>query len=100
MEGDAVDGAARVNSKGQVTVPKAVRDALGLKQGDRLVFRVEGRRAFLARTADLLDLAGAVTVPASKRETPWEEVRRQVRSARASSASHRVPGRHGRTAPG
>jgi hypothetical protein len=37
----------------------------------------------LARTADLLGLAGAVSVPASKRATPWEEVRRQARVARA-----------------
>jgi hypothetical protein len=44
---------------------------------------VEGQRAVLARTADLLELAGAVSVPASKRGTPWEEVRRQVRAARA-----------------
>jgi antitoxin PrlF len=78
-----VDVAARLTSKGQVTLPKAVREALGLKEGDQVVFRVEGRRAFLARTADLLDLAGTVAVPAGKRGTPWEEVRRQVRSARA-----------------
>ena len=78
-----MDVAARLTSKGQVTVPKAVREALGLEEGDQVVFRVEGRRAFLARTADLLDLAGTVSVPASKRGTPWEEVRRQVRSARA-----------------
>jgi antitoxin PrlF len=78
-----VDVAARLTSKGQVTLPKAVREALGLEEGDQVVFRVDGRRAFLARTADLLDLAGAVSVPASKRGTPWEEVRRQVRSARA-----------------
>lgn len=38
----------------------------------------------LARTADLLDLAGAVSVPASKRRTPWEEVRHQARAARAT----------------
>jgi hypothetical protein len=44
---------------------------------------VEGQRAVLARTADLLELAGAVSVPASKRGTPWDEVRRQVRAARA-----------------
>lgn len=78
-----MDVAARLTSKGQVTLPKAVREALGLEAGDQVVFRVEGRRAVLARTADLLDLAGAVNVPASKRGTPWEEVRRQVRSARA-----------------
>jgi antitoxin PrlF len=62
----------------------AARDALGLKEGDQVVFGVQGRRAFLARTADLLDLAGTVSVPASKRGVPWEKVRRQVRSSRAS----------------
>ncbi|MGQ0571487.1 MAG: AbrB/MazE/SpoVT family DNA-binding domain-containing protein [Armatimonadota bacterium] len=29
---------ARVTSKGQVTVPKAIRRALGIEQGDLLVF--------------------------------------------------------------
>jgi AbrB family looped-hinge helix DNA binding protein len=75
--------AARLTSKGQITLPKVVRDALGLHAGDQVVFRVEGDRAVLARTPDLLDLAGAVRVPAGKRGTPWEEVRRQVRAARA-----------------
>ncbi len=78
-----MDVAARLSSKGQVTVPRAVREALGLEEGDQVVFRVEGHRAILARTADLLDLAGSVSVPAGKRGTAWEEVRRQVRAARA-----------------
>ena len=78
-----MDVVARLTSKGQVTLPKAVRDALGLEEGDHVVFRVEGRRAVLARSADLIELAGAVSVPASKRGTAWEEVRRQVRTARA-----------------
>jgi antitoxin PrlF len=77
-----MDVAARLTSKGQVTLPKAVREALGLHEGDQVVFRVEGERAVLARTADLLDLAGAVSVPAGKRGIPWAEVRRQVRATR------------------
>jgi len=47
-----VEAAAKVTSKGQVTVPKAVREALGIREGDEVVFRVEGNRAVLARTAD------------------------------------------------
>ena len=76
---------ARLSSKGQVTVPRAVRDALCLEEGDRLVFRVEGDHAVLARTPELMALAGSVSVPAAKRGTPWDEVLRQTRRARAAA---------------
>ncbi len=80
-----MDVAARLTSKGQVTIPKAVRDALGLRDGDEIVFRVDGTRAVLARTTDLLELAGSVPVPAAKRGATWDEVRRQTRRARAAA---------------
>ena len=69
-----MDVAARVTSKGQVTVPKAVRDALGIEEGDEVVFRVEGNRAVLARTPDFISLAGSVEVPAAKRNVAWKDV--------------------------
>jgi antitoxin PrlF len=78
-----VDISATVTAKGQVTIPKQVREALGIADGDRIVFRVEGRRAALAKTPDLLDLAGTVPVPAARRGTNWDQVRRVTREARA-----------------
>jgi antitoxin PrlF len=78
-----MDVAAKVTSKGQVTVPKAVREALGIKDGDEVVFRVEGDRAVLARTSSFLDLASTVTVPAAKRNVAWGEVIRRTRTDRA-----------------
>ena len=78
-----MDSSAKITSKGQVTIPKSVRDALGLREGDELLFRVERSRAVLAKTPDFLDLAGSVAVPAAKRGTPWDEVLRQTRAARA-----------------
>lgn len=80
-----MDLAAKVTSKGQVTIPKAVRDQLGIVEGDEIVFRVEEHRALLAKTPNLLDLAGAVDVPAAKRGTAWDEVRRSTRRARAEA---------------
>lgn len=76
-----MDVAARLSSKGQVTVPKAVREALGLAEGDAVVFRVEGKRAILAKTPNLLDLAGSVSVPPAKQGVSWDEIRRQAWSS-------------------
>jgi len=78
-----MDVAARLSSKGQVTIPKSVRDALKLEEGDQVIFRVDGERALLARTANLLELAGSVPVPAELRGMPWAEVRRRAWAAQA-----------------
>ena len=80
-----MDVAARVSSKGQITIPRAVREALGIKEGDEVLFRVEGQRVTMARTPDFLELAGFVDVPVAKQGTPWDEVLRQTRKARAAS---------------
>ena len=73
-----MDVGARLSSKGQLTVPKAVREALGLTEGDQVVFRVEGTRAILARTPNFLELAGTVEVPIETRGLPWSEVRQRA----------------------
>lgn len=78
-----MDAAARLTSKGQVTIPKVVREALDLHEGDEVVFRVERQRAVVAKTADFIELAGSIAVPAGKRGTAWDEVVRQTRRARA-----------------
>ena len=51
---------AKITSKGQVTIPKPVRDVLGVRTGDRLVFLVrdDGVVEIRPRTRDLMSLAG------------------------------------------
>jgi AbrB family looped-hinge helix DNA binding protein len=54
---------ARVTSKGQVTVPKAVRRAMGIKEGDNLVFEVEDGGARLRverKPVSFADYAGVL----------------------------------------
>jgi antitoxin PrlF len=80
-----MDAAAKVTTKGQVTVPKVVRDALGIKQGDEILFRVEGNRAVLARTPDFLELASSIQVPGTKRNVAWDDIIRRTRTARTST---------------
>lgn len=78
-----MDERAKLTSKGQVTIPKRVRDALDLHEGDEIWFRVERTRAVVAKTPDFLALAGAVAVPAGKRGTAWDDVLRRTRHQRA-----------------
>ena len=80
-----MDDSTRVNSKGQVAIPRAVREALSIKEGGEVLFRVEGQRATFARCPDLMQLAGSASVPASKRGTPWDEVLRRTRRVRADA---------------
>ena len=80
-----MDAAAKITSKGQVTIPLSVREALDLHAGDEVVFRVEDTRAVLAKTPDFLALAGSVPVPSGKRGTPWDDVLRRTRGRRAEA---------------
>ena len=52
-----MDSTAKITSKGQVTIPKSVRDALELHEGDELLFRVERSRAVIAKTPSLRSCA-------------------------------------------
>jgi antitoxin PrlF len=55
---------ATLTSKGQVTVPKSVRERLGIEAGDRLEF-IESEGGFLvvAATRDIRSLKGIVARP-------------------------------------
>jgi antitoxin PrlF len=77
-----MDTRAKITSKGQVTIPKSVRDALGLHAGDELLFRVERSRAVIAKTPGFLELAGTVAVPVGKRGTSWDEIVARTRRER------------------
>lgn len=80
-----MDVPAKVTSKGQVTLPKSVREALGLKEGDRVLFRVLKGRAVLAKVPDFLELAGAVPVPPAKRGASWSDIKATTWRRRAAA---------------
>jgi antitoxin PrlF len=81
-----MDLRATVTSKGQVTIPVAVRRALRLTAGTRVVFHVDGddiaiehpaggRRARVERVPDFFELAGSVAVPPELRNAAWADLR-------------------------
>src|SRR5271165_1665161 len=52
-----------MTSKGQVTVPREIRDRLGLKPGDKMAFTMlsDGTVVMRPKTRRLADLAGSLT---------------------------------------
>ncbi len=57
--------ATTMTAKGQVTVPREIRDRLGLKSGDKMAFTMlsDGTVVMRPRTRRLADLAGSLTRP-------------------------------------
>ena len=51
-------GVSSISEKGQVTIPKEIRDALQLKAGDKVVFIERGREIFIhkAKTKKLSEI--------------------------------------------
>jgi AbrB family looped-hinge helix DNA binding protein len=58
-----------ITSKGQVTLPKPIRERLGVQPGDRVEFRVgEGGQVLVeAATVDIRKLRGALKAPEGRR---------------------------------
>ena len=46
---------SKLTSKAQTTIPRAVRRALGLEKGDRLVYVIDGDRVILSRSSPPAD---------------------------------------------
>lgn len=77
---------AKVGRRGQITIPKDVRERLGLKEGHRVGFaELDGKTVLIPLTETLLDHQGSVAVEASQ---DFEEIRRQVKEKRAEERSH------------
>jgi len=70
--------AAKITFKGQVTIPKKVRTALGIQAGDLVIFSVEGEQAVLKPfiKKSLLDFYG--TMPVKRKYPGMEAIRREL----------------------
>lgn len=61
---------ATLTSKGQLTLPKTVRDDLGLKEGDKVEFeKIDGRYVLRPRNRSAMELAGILHRPGMKAMT-------------------------------
>ncbi len=66
-----------LTSKGQTTIPKTIRDSLGMKAGDRMTFTLmpDGVVLMRVKTKSVLDLAGSLHKKGRK-PVPLEQLSR------------------------
>ena len=51
---------ARVSRRYQVVIPKEIRKVLGIKEGDRVVFEIEGDKIRIRKLGNFLELEGSL----------------------------------------
>jgi antitoxin PrlF len=73
--------ATTLTSKGQVTIPKEIRDALGLAPGDRILFRVKENGEVVVEVADVDLLALAGSLRPRRKGVTIDEMKETVRRA-------------------
>tara|TARA_R110002020_G_scaffold316361_10_gene531570 strand:+ start:9543 stop:9824 length:282 start_codon:yes stop_codon:yes gene_type:complete len=82
MRKDAV-----LSAKGQITLPKEIRDALAIRPNDTVIFTVEdGRLILTPKNVSFSDLAGFLGSPPNGPAT-LDEIEEAIASAAAQNAS-------------
>lgn len=69
---------ARVTSKGQVTIPKDIREALDIRDGDAVEFWIRGDELRVERIKRVEELRGSFTTPEHLKGMTWKELRRHA----------------------
>jgi antitoxin PrlF len=74
---------AKLTSKGQLTVPKQVREHLGLRVGDRVEFRIEpdGSARMLSATRKAVEVVGMLSRYRKKKPVSVLEMDEDLRKA-------------------
>lgn len=69
-----------VTVKGQVTIPKEVRDGLGIKTGDKVAFVFEGDRAILfPMKGDIFELRGILKKMGKTGRFDFKKIRQKAK---------------------
>lgn len=75
-------GVSRITEKGQVTIPRGIREQRGLTPGTPVVFIEVGDMLILKKTADLEELFQVFNRRARELGLTREELERDVKAAR------------------
>lgn len=82
-----MEALARITSKGQITIPKTIRDKIKAKKGDYLIFQVKGskveiEKASLSQTEEFEVLAEKLEKKFKEKGITKEDIQEAVKWAR------------------
>ena len=80
-----------ITKKGQITIPKSIRDKLSIKNNDKLSIKLFGNRAVIEKIPSLLELENSIRVTKVGKKLNWKEIERKTHEARAKKT---VKGKH------
>ncbi len=64
----------KITRKGQVTIPKEIRDRLSLKKSDNLEVKVVDNFIVMEKLESFNDLRGSLKIPDKFRKKSWKEI--------------------------
>ena len=67
-------GKTKVTRKGQITIPKEIRDELSIKESDNLEVKVVGNSIVMERLESFENLRGSVKIPNKYKNKSWKEI--------------------------
>ena len=78
---------AILTSKGQMTIPKEVRNTLGLKPADKVIVVVEDDQAVIKPLkGNILDIGGSIRIPDKEKPVDFHKVREKVKKRIAENS--------------
>jgi len=70
---------ATITSKGQITIPKEIRDALRLEQNDKVAIIVEEDTAVIKPIrGNILDIGASIKIPAKEKPIDFKKARKET----------------------
>jgi AbrB family looped-hinge helix DNA binding protein len=64
----------KITRKGQVTIPKEIRDKLSLKESDNLEVKIVDNFIVMERFASFDTLKGSLKIPEKYKNKSWKEI--------------------------
>jgi len=79
-------GITTITKKGQITIPKSIRDKLAINDNDRLSVKLVGNKAIIEKISSLLELESSIKATKDRKKLSWKEIERKTHEDQAKKA--------------